>query len=273
MFDFAWSEFALIGAVALVVIGPKDLPVAIRGLAKGIKKARALASEFQSHLDEVVREADLSEVSEHVRDLKNLNVRSRIMKALDGDGSLSRAVSAPAVAERFVPSGPRALDAMPRSSSPAATTPDYAAGHTGSTSYGSAPAWQDDTLDRQVESAPPELPPVIVRRILREQDRLHPPAIVPPVRLMHAGHSVAPGVIPVLGGVSGSGRHNRPPPPPPVSPVLADTAGQVVEQSPPDPARTPDPASAPPLPEGADNPAQTSTATDGTGSTAADRQA
>ncbi|MBS0990180.1 twin-arginine translocase subunit TatB [Acetobacter okinawensis] len=115
MFDFAWSEFALIGAVALVVIGPKDLPVAIRGLAKGIKKARALASEFQSHLDEVVREADLSDVHEQVRDLKNLNVRGRIMKALDSDGSLNRAVTAPPLNERSIPSGPRALDAMPRS--------------------------------------------------------------------------------------------------------------------------------------------------------------
>lgn len=198
MFDFAWSEFALIGAVALVVIGPKDLPVAIRGLAKGIKKARALASEFQSHLDEVVREADLSDVHEQVRDLKNLNVRGRIMKALDSDGSLNRAITSPPLSERTVPSGPRALDAIPRSTSPAPQayppqgSADYAAGHMGS--YGSAPAWQESAWERPVEAAPPELPPLVVRRILREQDRLHPPAIVPPVRIMHAGRSVAPGV-------------------------------------------------------------------------------
>lgn len=200
MFDFAWSEFALIGAVALVVIGPKDLPVAIRGLAKGIKKARALASEFQSHLDEVVREADLSDVHEQVRDLKNLNVRGRIMKALDSDGSLNRAMAQPPLSERTVPSGPRALDAIPRSVSPAPIPPayppqssaDYAAGHMGS--YGSAPVWQESAWDRSVQAAPPELPPLVVRRILREQDRLHPPAIVPPVRIIHAGRSVAPGV-------------------------------------------------------------------------------
>ncbi|BBC79597.1 Sec-independent protein translocase TatB [Acetobacter orientalis] len=90
MFDFAWSEIALIGAVALVVIGPKDLPVAIRGLAKAVKKARGLASEFQSHVDEMVREADLSEVRDHVRDFRNLNVRGRLMKAIDADGSLAR---------------------------------------------------------------------------------------------------------------------------------------------------------------------------------------
>ncbi|NSL93604.1 Sec-independent protein translocase protein TatB [Acetobacter syzygii] len=202
MFDFAWSEFALIGAVALVVIGPKDLPVAIRGLAKGLKKARALASEFQSHLDEVVREADLSEVSDHVRDLKNLNVRGRIMRALDGDGTLSKAASSPPLTNQFVPSGPRALDALPRSASPAAAGADYGATPVAGEVYGSAPVWQDAASEQEVENAPPELPPMIVRRILREQERLHPPAILPPVRIMHAGRTVAPSIIPVLAGRS-----------------------------------------------------------------------
>ncbi|MCP1227621.1 Sec-independent protein translocase protein TatB [Acetobacter fabarum] len=251
MFDFAWSEFALIGAVALVVIGPKDLPVAIRGLAKGIKKARALASEFQSHLDEVVREADLSEVSEHVRDLKNLNVRGRIMKALDSDGSLNRAVSAPPVTERFVPSGPRALDAIPRSASPAPATADYATTPMGHEHYGSAPAWQESVQDRQVDSAPPELPPIIVRRILREQDRLHPPAILPPVRLMHAGHSVAPGVI--------AGLEDQP------------MTGQAV--APPFTPEQPTPAGAEPAGEEAENRTQAVTAAHGPASTTTDPQA
>lgn len=246
MFDFAWSEFALIGAVALVVIGPKDLPVAIRGLAKGVKKARALASEFQSHLDEVVREADLSDVREHVRDLKNLNVRGRIMKALDGDGALGKAVSPPPLGEQSVPSGPRALDAIPRSTSPAYAAPqssaDYAAGHMGDTTYGSAPAWQDTEQERAVESAPPELPPLIVRRILREQDRLHPPAILPPVRIIHSGHSVAPGAPSVAGGLSGVGLAG------PASTEQTDTGAQGAEQGAPAPH-------------------------DGTGSTAADQQA
>ena len=48
MFDFAWSEIALIAAVALVVIGPKDLPVAIRAISGFVKKARGMASEFRA---------------------------------------------------------------------------------------------------------------------------------------------------------------------------------------------------------------------------------
>ena len=59
MFDFAWSEIALIGVVALIAIGPKDMPVAIRAVTDMIKKARRMAGEFQTHVDEMVREADL----------------------------------------------------------------------------------------------------------------------------------------------------------------------------------------------------------------------
>ena len=62
MFDFAWSEIALIGIVALVAIGPKDLPVAIKAVAEMIKKARRMAGEFQTHVDEMVREANLHDV-------------------------------------------------------------------------------------------------------------------------------------------------------------------------------------------------------------------
>jgi len=62
MFDFAWSEIALIGVVALIAIGPKDMPAAIKSVTDVIKKARRMASEFQTHVDEMVRDANLQEV-------------------------------------------------------------------------------------------------------------------------------------------------------------------------------------------------------------------
>jgi sec-independent protein translocase protein TatB len=55
MFDFAWSELGLIAVVAMILIGPKDMPLAIRSVTGWIKKARRMASEFQSHVDEMVR--------------------------------------------------------------------------------------------------------------------------------------------------------------------------------------------------------------------------
>ncbi|QEO17361.1 Sec-independent protein translocase protein TatB [Acetobacter vaccinii] len=185
MFDFAWSEIALIGAVALVVIGPKDLPVAIRAVSGGIKKARRMAGEFQSHLDEMVREADLGDV----RDLKNLNVRGSLMKVLDSDGSLARAVAPPApLVDYPLPAGPRALDAAP----PIASTPWV----------DSVASYEDETSnvsEAEVQAAPLELPPGIVRRILNERDRLNPPAILPPVRVVHGQRAVAPGRLPGAG--------------------------------------------------------------------------
>ncbi|WP_264812935.1 Sec-independent protein translocase protein TatB, partial [Gluconacetobacter sacchari] len=90
MFDFAWSEMALIGVVALLLIGPKDMPVAIRTITGLIKKARKMASEFQSHVDEMVREADLTEARDALGGLRRLNVRNQIMRAIDDDGTLQR---------------------------------------------------------------------------------------------------------------------------------------------------------------------------------------
>lgn len=202
MFDFAWSEIALIGAVALVVIGPKDLPVALRGLAGFVKKARRMAGEFQSHFDEMVREADLGEVRDQVRDLKNLDVRGRIIKALDEDGSLSRAVERPApLTDYALPPGPRALDrgkpaALSHRTIVPATWPPVGDG----VEEAVVPGVSDDA----VEAAPPELPPGIVRRILNEQPRLLPPAILPPVRVLHGRHVVRPTPIGGTGGAETS---------------------------------------------------------------------
>jgi len=88
MFDFAWTEIALIGVVALVAIGPKDLPVAIKTVAAFIKKARRMAAEFQTHVDDLVREADLHEVRNQINQIRNFDIRGEITKAVDADGSI-----------------------------------------------------------------------------------------------------------------------------------------------------------------------------------------
>ena len=62
MFDIGWDELVLIGLVALIVIGPKDLPVVLRTLGKWVAKARNLAGEFRSHVDEMLREAQVDDI-------------------------------------------------------------------------------------------------------------------------------------------------------------------------------------------------------------------
>lgn len=93
MFDLAWSEIALIGVVALIAIGPKDMPVAIKTVAQMVKKARRMAGEFQTHVDEMVREANLHEVRDQINDIRRMDIKGKIMSAVDGDGSIRRTMN------------------------------------------------------------------------------------------------------------------------------------------------------------------------------------
>ena len=68
MFDIGWPELFLIAAVTLVVVGPKEIPHVLRNVMGWIKKARSLAGEFQSSVDEMVREAELDKMKDEIAD-------------------------------------------------------------------------------------------------------------------------------------------------------------------------------------------------------------
>ncbi|GLR67419.1 Sec-independent protein translocase protein TatB [Acidocella aquatica] len=88
MFGFSWGEIGLIMAVALVAIGPKDLPVAIRTVTSLIKKARGMAAEFQGHVDDMMREANLADVKGELNKLRNFDFKSAAEQTVDPDGTL-----------------------------------------------------------------------------------------------------------------------------------------------------------------------------------------
>ena len=67
MFDIAPTELMLVALIALVVIGPKDLPRAMRFVGKWIGKARGMARHFRSGLDTMMREAELEELEKQWR--------------------------------------------------------------------------------------------------------------------------------------------------------------------------------------------------------------
>lgn len=71
MFDIAWSEMLLIGGVALVVIGPKELPGALRTAGQAIGKIRRMAAEFQGQFNDAMREAELHDLKKQVDDIGN----------------------------------------------------------------------------------------------------------------------------------------------------------------------------------------------------------
>jgi len=68
MFDIGWSELAIIAAVAILVIGPKDLPLALKMVGQWMGKARALAREFQGSVDEMIREAEIDKLKKDVEE-------------------------------------------------------------------------------------------------------------------------------------------------------------------------------------------------------------
>ena len=67
--DLSWGELLIIGVVALVVIGPKDLPYAFRTLGQWMAKARTLAREFQTHIDDLMRESQVDDMKREFNDM------------------------------------------------------------------------------------------------------------------------------------------------------------------------------------------------------------
>jgi sec-independent protein translocase protein TatB len=64
MLDFGWSQMALVAVVALLVLGPKELPKVIKSMSEWVGKARSLAREFRASVDDMVRESELKTVKE-----------------------------------------------------------------------------------------------------------------------------------------------------------------------------------------------------------------
>lgn len=71
MFDIGWGELVVIGIVALIAIGPKELPTVLRTLGQYMGKVRRMASEFQGQFQEAMREAELVELKKQAEDLKS----------------------------------------------------------------------------------------------------------------------------------------------------------------------------------------------------------
>jgi sec-independent protein translocase protein TatB len=90
MFDIGWGELLLIGIVALIAIGPKELPTVLRTLGQWMAKLRRMATEFQNQFHEAMREAEMSDLKKTVDDLTttakgyaNFDPVSEVRKELD----------------------------------------------------------------------------------------------------------------------------------------------------------------------------------------------
>ena len=95
MFDIGWSEMAVIAVVALIVIGPRDLPKLLYTAGKMAAKARATLAEFQQGLADMAREAELDEVRKKIEAARDFNPTHEIAKALDPGGEAREALKPP----------------------------------------------------------------------------------------------------------------------------------------------------------------------------------
>ena len=99
MLDMSWGEVMLIGGVALIVIGPKDLPKALRTLGQITTKIRRMAGEFQHQFNEAIREAELDDIKRDIDGVKRTvdgfkpsfnpvdTIRNELKSAVEGRGT------------------------------------------------------------------------------------------------------------------------------------------------------------------------------------------
>ncbi|MEM9635355.1 MAG: Sec-independent protein translocase protein TatB [Pseudomonadota bacterium] len=103
MFDIGWTELLVIACVAIIVVGPKDLPRMLRTLGQTIGKMRKLSREFQSTFNDALREAeqqaDIADMKKQVEEVANFNPLGDIKKSIEEDAAKKSAKPKAASAE------------------------------------------------------------------------------------------------------------------------------------------------------------------------------
>lgn len=173
MFDVGWSELLLIGIVALIVIGPEDLPRMFRTLGRITAKARGMAREFSMAMDDAARSSGIEDATKSLRDVKAMTSTKALgLDALDRaadkfekwDPKLPRA-GARAQPDPSSPgpsgSGPSGSDPSGPAAVPAPIAANAAAGPAADPSVSADPAMSAHTVTtlRPVPGSSPATPP------------------------------------------------------------------------------------------------------------------
>ncbi len=111
MFDIGWSEMAVIAVIALLIIGPKDLPRVLRVAGQWAGKARRVAREFQGNIEQLVRESEVDQIKKEAEEISRYDVKSELEQSIDPTGDLARAVDPSTIEEESATTDP--ADASP----------------------------------------------------------------------------------------------------------------------------------------------------------------
>ena len=130
MFDIGWSELVVIAVVALIAIGPKELPGVLRMVGQWIGKARKMAAEFQGQFQEAMREAEMAdlkksfdEVKEAATGFSGANVMTELKKDVTDALAIDKPVDAQVASAIGEPVATSPGDALVTPTEPAAPTP------------------------------------------------------------------------------------------------------------------------------------------------------
>jgi len=121
MFDFSMGQLALIGVTALICIGPKELPGALRAVGKMVGKARGMAREFQTNVDDMLRDSEIDELKKQVQKLEYGGLEREFEATIDPKGEMKTAMTVPSI------EAPPAAAAVPPPAAPADVPPAPAA--------------------------------------------------------------------------------------------------------------------------------------------------
>ena len=112
MFDIGWQELFIVGLIAIIVIGPKELPRVLRTVTLAVRKVRGMARDFQDGIDELAREADLEDLRKDLEKSATGDLDEEIGSIIDPAHEL----------EESVKDIGSALDAPEKAAKPEATT-------------------------------------------------------------------------------------------------------------------------------------------------------
>jgi sec-independent protein translocase protein TatB len=161
MFDIGWSELVVIAVVALIAIGPKELPGVLRMVGQWMAKARKMAGEFQGQFQEAMREAEMADLKksfDEVKDAATGIASGNIMTSLQKDVGDALAIDKPGDAQVA-----SAIDEpVATSTSDAPTTPTTPADPTPATfveAEAHPVANEPLVITREVQPAPQETAP------------------------------------------------------------------------------------------------------------------
>lgn len=128
MFDIGWTELAIVALIALLVIGPKELPATMRMIAGWIGKVRNLAREFQGGLDEMMRETELDKLKDQAQGVMYGDFDGVVENTIDPDGKIRDELDYGASYEPFGDFDKPEPEAKPKSKSAAKDGEAAAAG-------------------------------------------------------------------------------------------------------------------------------------------------